>query len=435
MRSSFSHRFRDLCLVAAALSGAGCGHSASPTSPAGPPPAPVAEPERLQFQQNLEAREQHMSDTCGGDVALDAQTALVGCYNLSVDQVALGGVYVFGRSGARWTQKQLLLADDHPGDVAFGTSVALADNVALVGAPWHSSAGEEFGAAYLFAREADGWKPTQRLLADDGRAHSHFGMDVALSGDFALVGAPDDDNREPGAGAVYAFTRGAKAWAQGQKILAESSHKNDSFGSSLALAGDVALVGARFWHDARGKGVGAVYVLQREGQTWRQKQVLTASDGKPNARFGSSIALSGNVALIGADQDDGKANTSGAAYVFVRQGAQWVERQKLTAPVAHEAGRFGMSVALSPNSAIVAADQAQNAAQERTGSVHVFLRAGQRWPLQQTVFVDDGKQGDYFGAAVAISGRDVLVGAPGRDGHGADTGTSYLFSLSSSPSD
>ncbi len=338
-------------------------------------------------------------------MALSGDTALVGAWDKNH---GAGAAYVFVRTGSSWAQSaKFVNADGKPGDW-FGVSVSLSGDTALVGAPM----ARHTGAAYIFVRDGGRWTPQARLTASDGAPCDWFGRRVALSGNTALVGAwyKNDDT-----GAAYVFVRHAGHWTQQAKLTAGDGFAEDYFGTSVALSGDTALIGAA----GSNNNAGAAYVFQRHGSQWTQQAVLTAADGKAGDTFGASLALSGETALVGA----GFANrTAGAAYVFVRDGPRWVQQARLTATDGVAADWFAVSVALSGATAVVGAWYKNHDA----GSAYVFARRGEHWSQQAKLTAVNGTAGDYFGTSVALNASTVLVGAGFK--HNA-TGAAYAFSL------
>src|SRR5262249_44739204 len=150
------------------------------------------------------------------------------------------------------------------------------------------------------------------------------------------------------------------------------------------------------------------------GGTWMRQAKLLASDGTAGDLFGSSVAVSGDTAVVGADQ---KLNYTGGAYVFVRSGTTWTEQQKWvgTAP----GDQLGIAVALGGDTAVIGAWGEKSA----TGAAHVYLRSGSTWAPQGTLVAMDAVPGDGFGFAVALSGDTAVVGAPLNN----KTGAAYLF--------
>ena len=166
--------------------------------------------------------------------------------------------------------------------------------------------------------------PTTRL-ASDGATFDSFGNSVAISGDYALVGAYGDDiGANANQGSAYVFVRSGSSWTQQDKLTATDGAANDYFGNSVAISGDYALVGAYADDIGANTAQGSAYVFFRSGSSWTQQQKLTAADGAANDNFGNSVAISGDYALVGAPYDDIGANIQqGSAYVFKRTGTGW----------------------------------------------------------------------------------------------------------------
>jgi hypothetical protein len=361
-------------------------------------------PARWQQRAELTARDGVAGDHLGGPVALNGGLALVGAWDRDH---GTGAAYVFVRHGSNWIEQARLTAGDgKPGDW-FGVSVALSGATALVGAPL---AGHT-GAAYVFVRHGSRWIEQARLSAGDGAPRDWFGRTVALSGNTALVSAWYENNDT---GVAYVFVRHGSRWIQQAKLTAVDGVAEDYFGSAVALRGDTALIGAAGKHD----NTGAAYVFVRKGSHWAEQATLTMGGGKQGDTFGTSIALSGQTALVGA----GFANHNmGAAYVFVREGSRWAEQAQLTARDGASGDWFGRTVALSGDTALLGAWYENN----HIGAAYVFVRHGSRWTQQAKLTADDGVAQDYFGTAVALSGGTCLIGA-GFKNHAA--GAAYVFS-------
>jgi hypothetical protein len=152
-----------------------------------------------------------------------------------------------------------------------------------------------------------------KLLASDGAADDHFGASVALDGDTAIIGATGDNSHK---GSAYVFTRTAGVWRQQAKLVSIGIAEGDRFGSSVALVGDTAIIGAM--HDIPNVHLrtGSAYVFTRSGGVWTQRARLLASDGAGGDDFGYSAAFVGDMAIIGATGDNDNGIDSGSAYVF-----------------------------------------------------------------------------------------------------------------------
>ncbi|MBK9385663.1 MAG: FG-GAP repeat protein [Planctomycetes bacterium] len=249
------------------------------------------------------------------------------------------------------------------------------------------------------------------LAASDASSFDLLGLALATSTDLALVGAPADDHSGGiDAGAVYLFAKSGSVWSEGSKLVAGDASAGVLFGSSLALSGADALIGAY-----RGE---AVYVFSASGAVWGQQQKLVASDGVPDDYFGFSVALFGDTAIVGAFRDE---SLRGAAYLFERVGSTWSESAKLVAGDGLANDRFGFSVAIEGDRAFVGAPGADAIA----GAVYVYARSGAAWVFQQKIVAADRTADAWFGHDLAISGDTLVVGSPEDPSTGS--GAAYVF--------
>jgi hypothetical protein len=372
-------------------------------------------------------------DLFGLSVAVSGDTALVGADRNDEKGTDAGAAYVFVRSGTTWTQQAKLTATDGAGFANFGISVALSRDTALVGAIGDGEVASGAGAAYVFVRSGTTWTQQAKLTATDGVSQDQLGASVALDGDTALVGTVNRSDNGDHAGAAYAFVRSGTTWTQEAKLLAADGAAFDQFGISVAVSSDTALVGA-FGDDDAGEHSGSAYVFVRGGATWTQQAKLTAADGAAFDEFGISVALSGDTALVGAPLTDENATDSGAAYVFARGGTSWTQQAKLTATDGASSDEFGASVALSGNTALVGApDNSERGA--ASGSAYVFARSSTSWTQEAKLTATDGAAIDFSATSVALSGNTALMGAPGHDDLGSSSGSAYTFTLAAAPGD
>jgi hypothetical protein len=305
-----------------------------------------------------------------------------------------------------------------------GFSAALSGSRALIGAPFDEDLGPQAGAAYVFERAADGsWEQTAKLRASDGETGYYFGFSLALDGDLALVGSPRDDEPVDVSGSVYVFERDSGAhWNESEKLV--TGRPGEGFGQAIALQGDRAVIGAPF--PLHGSGFAFVFERDAAGH-WNQTDVLSPSDGAESDGFGFSLALAGERILVGAYN---KSAGRGEAYVFeLDPVGHWIERATLLASNSGASDHFGTSVALSGERALVGT-RAGDGRVPDSGAAYVFERdASGAWLETARLGAADGERDDQFGYAVALSGGRALVGAPGDD-HGSsghDAGSAYAF--------
>ncbi|MEX2610019.1 MAG: choice-of-anchor B family protein, partial [Gemmatimonadota bacterium] len=285
----------------------------------------------------LTASDAARRDGFGAALALRGSTLLVSAPGTGQGR---GSFYVFTGQGGAWTETARVIPDDvEPGE-GFGAAVALNGSVALVGAPLRDEAA---GAVYVFRRQADGsWAQSGILRATDGAANDRFGAAVAIRGDLALVGAP---NQGDGAGSVYAFRRSGATWLPEGRLAARDAGASDRFGTSLALDDGTAFVGAPEY----GANTGAVFTFLHEGEgEWRQSARLVAYDTPTNSAFGSALAVAERSLWVGARG----AGMGGAAYAFERgPGGAWTDVSRFAAE--ENRARFGSTVAAMEDVAVV----------------------------------------------------------------------------------
>ena len=383
-----------------------------------------------------------LNDIFGYSVALSGDTLAVGAYQEDSAATGVGGnpandgatdtgaVFVFRRAGTIWQQEAYLKASTTDTEDWFGFSVALSGDTLAVAAVGEDSAAagvggdqdddsaDTSGAVYVFQRTGSTWQQEAYIKASNPGAFDNFGWSVALSGDVLVVGATGEasaaqgvdgdqgDNTAADSGAAYVFRRSGSTWQQEAYLKASNAEAGDGFGNSVALSGDVLAVAA-YLEDSAARGVdadqgnnvaedsGAVYVFRRPSATWQQETYIKASNPGAFDNFGRSVAVSGDVLVVGADgedsgapgvggnEDDDSASGSGAAYVFRRTGSGWQQEVYLKASNPGIDDYFGASVALSGDVLAVGAsgedsaatgvngDQVSNAA-EQSGAVYIF---------------------------------------------------------------
>ncbi|MDJ0760551.1 MAG: FG-GAP repeat protein [Woeseiaceae bacterium] len=270
------------------------------------------------------------------------------------------------------------------------------------------------------------------LAAEDPGPDQYFGFSVAISGSTVAVGAQGDDDNGEESGAAYVFVSSERCWSQQAKIAASDAAAGDQFGGSIALDGDTLLAGARR-NDDSGNDSGAAYLFERSGSEWIQTAKLEAWDGDEGDEFGRSVALSGDTAILAAPMDDDNGEDSGSVYVFTRSGHVWTQQAKLTAPDGAKGDLFGISVAFDGDTLLIGADLDDDNG-ENTGSVYVFVRSNDSWSHEAKLTAADAGDVDIFGVRVALYGDTALIAARRDDDEtsGADSGSAYVFVRSGS---
>ncbi len=481
-------------------------------------------------QAYLKAGNTASSDRFGLSVALSGNTVVVGVpeddsglatilngTGSSIDNSATdaGSAFVFVRNGSTWTQQAYLKAPNAGEEDNFGSSVAISGDTIVVGAPDEASAatgvdngvdapldnGAPFsGAAYVFVRNGSTWTHQAFLKAGNAEGGDGFGEQVAISGNSILVSAPFEDSGATGAsatstgpidnsvelsGAAYVFTRSGTTWSQEAFLKASNSQQDDEFGGSVAISGDIAVVGTGNESgdlvgvlngtggsaNDNAPGSGAAYVFARSAGVWTQQAFLKAGNAGAGDNFGTSLAVSGETIVVGANfeasnatgvvngpggSSDNSSSGSGAAYIFVRSGSTWSQQAYLKAGNAGTDDRFGSDVSISGNFIVVGAPSESSDFRgvstgtvgptdndaEFSGAAYLFHRVGTNWSQIATLKAGNADPSDGFGFAVSVSGgtliasslfeQSAFTGVENSSGGSADNslnnaGAAYVF--------
>jgi hypothetical protein len=339
-----------------------------------------------------------------------------------------------------------VLANRNAGKVSaearFGQAVDIAGNYAIVGAPFYVSPvlGNKVGEAYIFYKDASGWKSQARIAAPDSASFDFFGTSVAIIGDYCVVGCPQklvDGNYSQGK--AYVYKRNGTTWVF-DAALTYPGVASGQFGYSVDISLNsanqpVIAVGAPGY--ATG---GEVFTYKRTGNSWALLQAIAPNDLTTGNNFGLSVSLSQDYLAAGApDQDNTSysATDAGAVYIFVYGGGVFTQQQKLQG--YYKNAEFGYSLSLYGNKLVVAAPWAPAYGYaDGTGYVVVIKRTGAVWEYTYTQFSiptqDGGSFNMRYGITLSISDDQLLIGAPsgiifpaGGSIGGAVAGSAYLY--------
>lgn len=332
------------------------------------------------------------------------------------------GAYEFPATIKPCQTEQLLAADGQAGDefryAAFGPGIL------AVGAYSADAQGADAGAVYIYERDgAFRWAFQTKLVAPGGHAGDFFGARVYLDADRLIAGSSRDDQQGESAGAAYIFRNDGQSWIPEAKLLPDDPQAAAQFGYAVAISGARALCGS--WkHDVDGvSNAGAAYIFRRDGDQWVQEARLVASDPLPFASLGWAVDLRGDVALVAAVGANGNR---GLAYIFRRVGGQWVQEARLEAPDGAPGDKFAYAVALRADRAVLGAPWHDHGAED-CGAAYIFDRKPDGWALNTELNGSLGIAGSLAGSSVAIEGDLVAVGAPGADDRGIDSGAAAVF--------
>ncbi len=326
----------------------------------------------------------------------------------------------------------------------YGVALALNGEILFVGAPSDDDAAPNGGVVFVLERDStSSFTEVQKLTASDAANDDRFGESLAVSGNWAAIGAPYNDNPGSDSGTVYVFQRDlAGSWTQHSILTPSSNGTYYRFGHSVAISGRTIAVSSPLGRDLTipGGGVyrsGIVTMFEYDScaDTWNETQILQASDATSNDNFGNAIALAGNRLIVGAPLDDDNGNSTGSVYVFTRLAGVWTETAKLNHTLPGRFDYFGQTVSMSEDSTltIIGAPGRDNPGALNSGAAYVFERSGLTWNQTDELVASDATNYDAFGQSVGVSssgllGGNIVVGAYKDDTEQLDAGSAYLFS-------
>lgn len=368
------------------------------------------------------------NDRFGSSVSISGNKALIGGFKDGDNGYLSGSAYIFESINNIWTLMAKITAKDGSAFDSFGYSVNLSGEKAIIGAYYTDEKGEASGSAYIFELFEGQWIQSAKITAIDGASLDRFGWSVSISGNTALVGAFGDDDNGHDSGSAYVFELQGGKWEQTIKLLPNDGDAVDRFGFSVSLSGNRALIGA-YLDDDDGTDSGSAYIYERTNGTWSQSAKLTIGIESESDLFGRSVNINGNKAIVGALTDDDLGADSGAAYVFETQdGVLWIKTKKLTAQDGKEGDRFGYSVSIYGDKALVSS-HLNNENGIDSGAAYVFQLANGLWSQVDKLIGHDIVKEDEFGFSVSLYDDKALVGTPLDDDNGGNSGSAYIFNL------
>jgi len=388
--------------------------------------APVQAEVELDLQESFAPPVPTSLSRAGDSVALNGEFALLGAPADAIRGSDAGAVHVWRKQNGVWAFEQTIRpAGVGTGD-AFGTALALSGSVVMIGAPGDDGFGTDAGAVYVFEHGTNGWSQQQIFRGSQVVAGDSFGSAVAMTSDTAVVGARMDDHAGNSCGAAYVMKLGPSLWGEQARLEALNASANDQFGTSVAIHGDLVVVGAPAVNQ-NGVNSGAAYAFQRTGLTWDLGSQLPDVGTDWFDAFGQSIATDGVRIAVGAPGDDSIAVDAGGAWTFINNGSAWVVEGSY-APALSGGELLGSSIGLSGNTLLVGA-RGQAFANTEDGTLHAAEWSGIAWLQGDTL--GDANAGilDAFGSSLAIDGGNVLVGVPLADNGQVDSGQALLFSV------
>jgi hypothetical protein len=381
-----------------------------------------------------------VGDQFGRAVAVWEDTLVVGVPEANNSELAdSGAVRVYNRVDEDWIQSAILSAPEPKDNSKFGTSVAVYEDLIVVGEPNRGDFFIDNGAAYVFTRNQDNtWSAGTALLPDGGVPdNSQFGGSVAIWGETIVVGAPEYSLQK---GAVFVFVPDVTGWKQEGKLLPLDEDRSGLFGSSVAIWEDRVIVGAYSYKGYEGDeshiATGAAFAFQRVDGNWETPGSLIIPEGVLNGAnfFGKSVAIWGPRVVVGApSHEDGDDK----AYIFEMGETSW----DWVATLEHSNTlEFGTAVSLWEDQICVSDSNFGGEIgfftkdTDAVGSAFLYQPSGDTWVLSTQLQVPGSAA---YGTAVGLHQGTLVVGdteegssGPASLAEKALTGSVYVYEMS-----
>jgi len=346
-----------------------------------------------------------IGDFFGNSVATTGEIAVIGAWfknNLA------GAVYIFRRNGSEWSEEEKLVPSDASDYDFFGNSVDVYEDYVIIGA---SGAGN-VGAAYIFKYNGNSWDEIQKLTPANGMLYDQYGSAVAINEEYAIVGARNAQSLK---GAVYVYQKNGNNWTN-EEMLTGTLYAS-SFGCAVDIDEEAIIIGA--------SDNSYAYVFMLDGDTWTMTAELEDVNGSVYDEFGSTVSIDGDLAIVGATHHQNGNGATGAAYIYKRQGSNWVEDEKLVADDGELDDHFGI-VSMYGNNVVIGAYSDDDYGMD-AGSAYLYQKENDNWIFKEKLNASDGFAGDELGSSTAIFEDIILIGAPDDNDNGAESGSAYIF--------
>jgi hypothetical protein len=216
---------------------------------------------------------------------------------------------------------------------SFPTSIEISGNLAVISAGWeNTSNGNKSGAVYIYEFDGKEWLEMQRLISPFGRYDGIYGHNMATDGKTIVI-------TEPNAEQVHVYSKAGEIWERDTSFTV-TDNSSEKFGISAAVDGNTFVVGSGAVFATRCNAVGSAYVFEKSGDSWKNTKILVAAGASSHNNFGADVSIYNDLIAVGADNDECYAGAEGYVCIFQKEGNEWIEKQKLTAPDGGPGNRF-----------------------------------------------------------------------------------------------
>ncbi|MBT7469179.1 MAG: hypothetical protein HN692_02085, partial [Candidatus Cloacimonetes bacterium] len=366
------------------------------------------------IEQKVFAGDGSGEDYFGQSVSISGEYAIVGA---PLKNFPLGAAYLHKRINNQWLEIEKIQASDSTNTQGFGSSVFINGDYMMISANHYYS--NSSGSTYIYHNDGENWNEVDIITASGSPICDQYGCSVGITenGEYAIVGAYNDDENGENSGAVYVYQQINSEWNLQTKIMAYDGSLQDLFGCSVFITNNLIFVSA-INDDDNGEESGSVYIYENNGTNWEFHSKIIASHNTSNDQFGVSISVCGDFLIVGTSCYD-----QGEAYIFHFDGENWTEVANLTASDGFDYDHFGRSVSISEDYAVIGACDCPDVGM--SASAYFFEKEGTDWNELNKLTIDNW---GAFGYSVSISGENAIVGANLDFGVSNATGAVYFIS-------
>ncbi len=364
----------------------------------------------------------------GTSAAINDNFAIVGA---SRESIAAGAAYIYKKDeNGDWGFSQKIVADDALEMAEFGGGVKLSNNFMVIASGRADINGViRAGGLYVYELVGNTWVFIRKITASDYSDGAMLGMNpttLDVDSNTIIAGAPGEFNW---LGSVYVFERNEDTWSEVQKITPPEAIESGTFGIGVSISGNFLIAGA----SGEDNGAGSAYIFEKGNDgTWEFLQKITASDPQPNSYFGNSVSIYNDQLVVGAYAEGSVGGNIAAAYIFERNNeGEWIEIQKIPSPVSDENTYFAWMCKMDGNQMIISSPHVYG---EEPGEVFLYNKteSGQ-WEEVQSIEAEDDILQDFYGWSVDLHAGNVIIGSPRDDfdqngeNEMMDAGSAYIF--------
>jgi len=359
-------------------------------------------------------------------LSMSGDYLVIGAYQEDVTFADQGQAYVYHRTGEDWTLQATLVSPNPSASGKFASDVDMYGDYIVVGEELADVGGfTDQGRAYVYHRNGATWPLEATINNPTNQSLKNFGNAVSIYGDDIIVASFADDTPAGNAGRCYIFHRSGTTWPLQGNLPNPTGESESYFGTDVAIAGDYALVGA-YTEDAPNFDQGQAYIYFRTGVTWALQATLANPTAETSSWYGAWLALDGDYALVSAYGEDNPNSNTGVAYMYHRSGTTWPLQKTIVNPSNEVNSYFGGALELKGDYAFIGSGTEDLRVADE-GLLYMYKRTGVNWDIVKLFTAPGTEVNSAFPNFSSMSGDYIAIAAFLRNGVGTDEGGVYIF--------